>query len=262
MHIETELSLNFEKRPRQAVFVERPNRFLVRCRLMPTEGDCSRSRTGENPEGPLVEAHLPDPGRLKELLLPGRSIWIIPADKPERKTAWSVALCETPDGRGLISLDSTLPNRLIEKALTAGGMDEFKCWRFLRREYRAGRSRWDFLLEHREKTPPRQMALEIKSVTLVEIGVALFPDAVTERGTRHVRELSELARTKGWAAAVLFVVQREDACAFRPAAHLDPAFAANLKEAVHAGVKVFCRKCRVTPGAIKLAEKLPVLLDG
>lgn len=205
----------------------------------------------------MVEAHLPDPGRLRELLLPGRSLWLTPALTPARKTKWSVVLCETPEGAGLVSLNSTLPNRLIEKALVQGGMEEFRGWRLLRKEYRMGRTRWDFLLEQREETNRRRMALEVKSVTLVENGVALFPDAVTERGARHVRELAELAQT-GWAAAVLFVVQREDASAFRPAAHLDPAFSAAFNEAVQAGVAVYCRKCRVTPEAITLSGRLPV----
>lgn len=205
-----------------------------------------------------MEAHLPDPGRLRELLIPGRTIWIAPASKPGRKTHWSVTLCETPDGRGLVSLDSTLPNRLIEKAFTEGSIDEFREWRLLRREYRMGRSRWDFLLENREGAPGQQMVLEVKSVTLVVNGVALFPDAVTERGARHLRELSELAQTDGWSAAALFVVQREDASAFRAAAELDPAFSSALDEAVRAGVKVYCRKCLVTPERVILSDKLPV----
>ncbi len=205
-----------------------------------------------------MEAHLPDPGRLKELLVPGRIIWIAPANKPERKTRWSVVLCEIPDGRSLVSLDSTLLNRLIEKALSEGAMDEFSGWRLLRREYPMGRSRWDFLLGSKENQPGsgRQMALEVKSVTLVENGIAMFPDAVTARGARHMRELSELAQTDGWDAAVLFVVQREDALAFRSAFELDPTFDGALKDAVRAGVKVYCRKCRITPKEIILVGSI------
>lgn len=257
---ETGVSVSFRNKLRKAVFVDRPNRFLVRCRLTEVLKGTGLAGMTKAAEAPLMEAHLADPGRLKELLVPGRCLWIAPAEKPGRKTAWSVVLCETPDGGGLVSLDSTMPNRLMENAFHAG-LNEFKDWRLLRREYRMGRSRWDFLLEHREKSDGRQMALEVKSVTLVVNGVALFPDAVTDRGARHMRELSELAQADGWAAAVIFVVQREDALAFRAAGELDPAFAAALKEAVRAGVKVYCRKCRVTPLEMALSGKLPVVFD-
>ena len=255
-----DIYLNFHNELREAVFVERPNRFLVRSRLLPTGGYSGRSGAVKSPKEPLVEAHLPDPGRLQELLVPGRSIWIAPAHNPGRKTNWSVVLCETPDGGGLVSLNSTLPNRLVEKGLAVGGIDEFRAWLLLRREYRRGHSRWDFLLAHREENSGRRMALEIKSVTLVDDdGIALFPDAVTKRGARHLHELAALAQTDGWAAAVLFIVQREDALAFRPAAALDPTFAAALKEARLAGVKVYCRKCRITPRKITLTEQLPIM---
>ena len=251
------ISLPFPHELREAEFVERPNRFLVRCRLR--NRDKMIPAGGKEDNHSLVEAHLADPGRLKELLIPGRTLWIAPAQKPGRKTGWSVVLCETPDRSGKISLDSTLPNRLVEKALRAGILEEFAAWRLLRREYRMGSSRWDFLLEHRGGSG-RQLVLEIKSVTLVNNGVALFPDAVTERGARHARELSALAQRDGWAAAVLFVVQREDAAAFRPAVELDPVFAAALGRAHQAGVQVYCRSCRVTPQDITLAGRIPVNL--
>lgn len=250
------ISLPFPHELREAEFVERPNRFLVRCLLINKN---KMIPAGGKEEPPLVEAHLADPGRLKELLIPGRTLWLAPAQKPGRKTGWSVVLCETPDRSGMISLDSTLPNRLVEKALRADILDEFAAWRLLRREHRLGSSRWDFLLEHREDGG-KQLLLEVKSVTLVVGGVALFPDAVTERGARHLRELSALALKDGWDAAVLFVVQREDAVAFRPAAELDPAFAAALGRAHQAGVKVYCRSCRVTPREITLAGSIPVHL--
>src|SRR5690554_6450071 len=93
------ISVFFDKRPRLAFFVERPNRFLVRCPLTPPHQEYSgQTGPGNSLEGPLVEAHLPDPGRLRELLLPGRSLWLTPALTPARKTKWSVVLCETPEG--------------------------------------------------------------------------------------------------------------------------------------------------------------------
>ena len=124
------ISLPFPHELREAEFVERPNRFLVRCLLINKN---KMIPAGGKEEPPLVEAHLADPGRLKELLIPGRTLWLAPAQKPGRKTSWSVVLCETPDRSGMISLNSTLPNRLVEKALRADILDEFAAWRLLRR---------------------------------------------------------------------------------------------------------------------------------
>ncbi|HUG40114.1 MAG TPA: DNA/RNA nuclease SfsA [Longimicrobiales bacterium] len=227
----------------EARFAERPNRFLLRCGLPGADAP--------------VEVHLADPGRLRELLLPGRRVWIRPAStaprSPARRTAWSAVLVESPDGRGLVSVDTTLPNRLIRRALEAGALDELAGWRLERREWTLGASRIDFLLARGED----RLALEVKSVTLVEDGVALFPDAVTARGARHVRELAEVAARPGWEAAILFVLQRPDAHRIEAARAIDPAFADALADARAAGVRVLGRRCRVTLDRIELAEPVP-----
>lgn len=222
-------------------FVERPNRFLLRCRL----GDA----------GDVVAVHLPDPGRLRELLVPGRRVWIRRAAAPGRKTGWSAVLVETPDGRGLVSLDTTLPNRLVRIALSACALPELNGWSLQRAEVPIGASRLDFLLADGRG---RQLALEVKSVTLVEGDVALFPDAVTTRGARHVRELTALAATDGWAAALLFVLQRSDARRIRAAAAIDPDFAAAVAEARAAGVRVLGRRCAVSLHEVRLGGRVEV----
>lgn len=224
----------------EARFLERPNRFLLLCSL-PDSAD-------------PVEVHLPDPGRLKELLVPGRRVWVRPAASPSRRTAWSAVLVETPDGDGLVSVDTTLPNRLIRKALEEHALDELAEWRLLRPEFSLGSSRIDFLLGREDE----RLALEVKSVTLVQDGVALFPDAVTARGARHVRELADVARKPGWRAAVLFVVQRSDADRVQAARSIDPAFADALAEADEAGVRLLGRRCRVTLERLELWDPLPV----
>ena len=221
-------------------FIARPNRFLLLCAL---PGD-------QEP----VEVHLPDPGRLKELLVPGRRVWVRPAGSPARRTSWSAVLVETPDGSGLISVDTTLPNRLIRHALEARALEELADWRLVRPEFPLGGSRIDFLLEHED----RRLALEVKSVTLVEDHVALFPDAVTARGARHVRELADVAQRPEWDAAVLFVVQRSDAVRVEAARSIDPTFADALTEARTAGVEVLARRCRVTLDRLELGDPLPV----
>ncbi len=222
---------------RETRFVERPNRFLLHCEL----------------EGKVAGVHLADPGRLKELLLPGQRVWVRPAASPTRKTAWSAVLVESPDGKGLISVDTSIPNRLIHAALEAGALPELKGWTLERAEWTHGRSRIDFLLANGD----RRLALEVKSVTLVEDGVALFPDAITARGARHVRELAELAQRDGWEAAILFVLQRDDAHRVEAARSIDPVFADALAEAKAAGVRVLGRRCRVTFDALELGTPVP-----
>ena len=231
----------------EATFVARPNRFLLRCDI----------------EGRTHEVHLADPGRLKELLLPGRRVWVRPAASASRRTRWSAVLVEAPEGNGLVSVDTTLPNRLIGRALEARALPEFEGWRLERREYalpdgllegRGIRSRVDFLLS---RPDGRRLALEVKSVTLVEDGVALFPDAVTARGARHVRELTAVAGLDDWEAAVLFVLQRPDAYIVRAASSIDPAFSAALARAADAGVRVLGRRCHVSTARVRLGAPVP-----
>lgn len=239
------VSVHFTTALQEARFIERPNRFLVRCELCLPQAESGR-RT--------VDAHLPDPGRLKELLIPGCKIWLRPASSPHRKTKWSAVLVETPDKRRLVSLDATLPNRLIEKAIIAQALEELAGWTLVQSEFSMNRSRWDFLLKSADG---EQLCLEVKSVTLVENGTARFPDAVTARGARHVRELMALSQKEGWQSAVLFVVQREDATRIQVAQAIDPHFARVLEQARQAGVRIFGRKCQVTLQKITLSTAIP-----
>ncbi len=143
--------------------------------------------------------------------------------------------------------------RLARVALEARALDELRDWELERAEVPLGRSRIDFLLRRGDE----RLALEVKSVSLVESGVALFPDAVTARGERHVRELTELAGRPGWTAGILFVVQRADARSVRAAASIDPKFAAALADARTAGVHMLARRCRVSLEALELGEAIP-----
>lgn len=231
---------------REARFLERPNRFVVHARL----------RNGRS-----VVAHLADPGRLRELLVPGRRLWLRHTKAPHRTTEWSATLVESPDSRRLVSVDTGLPNRLVELALEAGALEELRGWRLERREHTVGRSRFDFLLRRRRGgRGPRQMALEVKSVTLVRERTGFFPDAVTARGARHVRELTELRGSGAWAAVVLFVLQRPDAGRIMPDAGIDPEFASALAQARRAGVRVLGRRCAVDLERITLGPAVPVCL--
>lgn len=250
-----EITVSFGQKLQQAVFLERPNRFLLRCRL-PASGTAGTVADS----GEVVEAHLADPGRLRELLVPGRPVWLRPAEGKgplkagKRKTKWSAVLCCNPEGTGLVCLDATLPNRLVHRALQAGALPEFAGFSLRRPEFALEGSRFDFLLEN---AGGRQLLLEVKSVTLVEGETALFPDALTARGAKHVRELGRLVQSGAYAAAVLFVVQRREATAVHAAASIDPVFAAALAEAREAGVAVYGRRCYVNLLGVTLGEPLP-----
>lgn len=228
--------------PVPARFVARPNRFVVHAALDGT--------------GRLVVAHLADPGRLRDLLAPGRRIWLVPAIDPARKTAWSVALAEAwPDG-ALVSVDATLPNRLVARALRARALPELARWRLVGSEVATDHGRLDFVLRTADGS---RLALEVKSATLLDEGqVARFPDAVTARGRRHVRGLAEIAGTPGWCAALLFVVQRPDARGVVAAPEIDPAFAAALAAARDAGVRLLARRCSVRLDGVALEAAIPV----
>jgi sugar fermentation stimulation protein A len=218
-----------------AQFVARPNRFLVVARV----------------GGRSVRAASRDPGRLAELLRPGARLLLAPAPRGRRKTRFTLVVVRL---HGVcISVVPVLANDVLVAALARNGVPGLRGARVISREVRQGTSRFDLLLEHRRC----RLLVEVKSATLVEDGVAMFPDAPTVRGARHLRELAEHAR-RGGHAAVVFVVQRSDARALRPHAGNDPALASALRDARRAGVRVFAYACRVTPQGVWLERRLPV----
>lgn len=210
--------------------------------------------------GSVERVHVPSSGRMKELLVPGSRIGLLPASQPSRKTKYSAVFVEA--GEGLVSIDSQLPNRLVEKWLWEGKLVEFRSLEQVIPEVRYGESRFDFLVA---TSGGRECLIEVKSVTLVDKGIALFPDAPTERGARHMRALAR-AETQGVSGCVIFVVQRGDAVCFRPNAEQDPMFTAALRSASMAGVQVCAYRCRVwqvreDEVAVALDRGIPVELD-
>jgi len=175
------------------------------------------------------------------------------APSPHRKTRWTALLVEDSPGGGWVSLTTTQPNRLVEKALAEEQLPEFRGWSYVGREVAFGSSRIDFLLQGRKGA---LQYLEVKSVTLVENGIAMFPDAVTARGTRHVEELASAVEA-GHEATVLFVLQRSDADRIVAARSIDPKFSDALSRAEIKGVRVLGRRCRVTWSGISLGASLP-----
>ena len=199
-------------------------------------------------------AHVPNSGRMGELLVPGFRVLLVPAPPGgHRKTSFDLALVDT--GAALSSADARLPNKLVAEALARKLLPQFAGYPVVKGEQVFGESRLDFLLEG----PEGKCYAETKSVTLVEDGVGLFPDAPTVRGVKHLRSLMA-ARDEGHQAAVVFVIQRADARAFAPHDVADPLLGTTLREARDAGVAIWAYRCQVTEGSIELADAVPVFL--
>jgi sugar fermentation stimulation protein A len=220
----------------QGHFVSRDNRFRATVRV----------------NGGKAWAHVPNSGRLTELFTPGRPVWLAPSGDPGRKTAYDLKLVEYASV--LVSVDARLPNVLFAEALVAGRLPAFTHHR-IEREVFLDDSRLDFRLLGEAAA----CWVETKSVTLVNDGVAMFPDAPTQRGRRHLLALMD-AVVSGSRAAVVFVVQRPDARRFEPFVQADPDFSSTLRRAADAGVEVQAYTCRVTLDAINLTDQIPVRL--
>ncbi len=221
----------------KGTFVRRDNRFRATVEL----------------NGQHVSAHVPNSGRLHELFTPGRTVLLRPASNPQRKTPYDLLMVDL--GNRLVSIDARLPGPLLVEAVRSGGLEEFEGYTEVQEEIRLDHSRIDILL----RGPKGRCWVEAKSVTLVVDGVALFPDAITARGTRHVQTLAA-AVARGDCAAVVFVVQRDDALQFRPHDVSDPVFGRALRAAAQLGVRVYAYTCTVTPQHIRINRRIPVVL--
>lgn len=208
-------------------------------------------------DGSMVTAHCPNSGSMRGCNRPGSAVMLSRSDNPTRKLAYTWELVQV-DGHW-VGLNTMLPNRLVEEAILNGTITELQGYARLRREvaYGSERSRIDLLLEGGQGCC---CYVEIKNVTLVEDDRALFPDAVTERGQKHLRELQEVVQS-GHRGVILFTVQRGDGRAVAPADAIDPAYGRLLRKAVANGVEALAYRAMVQPEEIRLTERLPVLLD-
>ncbi|MCG6659558.1 DNA/RNA nuclease SfsA [Halomonas campisalis] len=237
------------------VLLRRYKRFLADVRLA---------------DGRDVVAHCPNTGSMRAVNVPGCRVWLAPSDNPARKLAWTWELIELPQPDGslaMVSVHTGRTNRIVEEALRAGRVPGLAGYASLRREARVARpgakaSRLDFRLED----PVQGTAfVEVKQVTLKEVdGHGYFPDAVSERGRRHLEALAALA-ARGERAVLLFCVAHTGIGDVAPAAHLDPAYAATLREVTRRGVEVLAHGCEIgwrggAPVAIGLGGELPVSL--
>lgn len=213
-------------------FISRPNRFIANVSL----------------EGGTAVCHVKNTGRCRELLVPGAAVVLSRADNPARRTGYD--LVAVYKGGRLVNIDSQAPNRLAAEYLPGlfpGAV--------ITPEVKFGASRLDFRLEE----PGRTSYVEVKGVTLEREGRALFPDAPTLRGARHMRELAE-AKRQGFGAYALFVLQMEGCASLSPNDGTDPDFGRALREAAAAGAEILTVECRVTERGMYPLSPVPVIL--
>ena len=224
----------------EATFLKRLNRFAARVRVKDKD----------------VLAHVANSGRMRELFVPGVRVLLKRKTGSHRKTGYDLCLVDL--GFALVSADARLPNSLVAEALANGKLPQFAEYTQVKPESTYGESRLDFLLQDPLIVGPTgRCYLETKSVTLVESGAALFPDAPTSRGVKHMGSLVK-AVEEGSRAAVIFVIQRGDARRFSPHDAADPDFAAAFRMALASGVEAYAYTCSVSLREVSLAGQIPI----
>jgi len=222
---------------KEGIFLERPNRFIAHVLL----------------DGEQVVCHVKNTGRCRELLIPGKSTVYIEdhGQNTNRKTRYS--LIGVKKGDLMINMDSQAPNKVVKEWLFADGL--ISGLTKIKGEQTYKESRFDFYLEKDQ----RKMFMEVKGVTLEENGVAMFPDAPTERGVKHIKEL--IASTKdGYEAYIVFVIQMEGMKKMIPNDQTHKAFGEALREAKKQGVHIIAMECKVTMNELVITKEVPVEL--
>lgn len=224
----------------KGILVQRYKRFLADIRL----------ESGQN-----ITAHCPNSGSMLSCKEPGSEVLVSFHDGKNRKLPYTWELIHT--ARSWVGINTQYPNKLVEEAIRNEKIPELQNVAELRREVPYGRqSRIDLLL----RQDSMWCYIEVKNVTLVERETAFFPDAITERGTRHLRELTDMVQ-QGFRAVIFFVVQREDAELFMPAHKIDPRYAEALRLAIANGVEILVYQAKVSPEQIILDRPLPYNLS-
>ncbi len=208
----------------KAVFIDRPNRFIAHVEINGFENT----------------VHVKNTGRCKELLIPGAEVWLSGSDNPARKTAYDLIAVRKSNGL-LVNIDSQAPNAVAREWLDAQGFD------VVRPEFKYGESRLDFMMERGDE----QFLMEVKGCTLERDGIGFFPDAPTQRGTKHLREL---AKAVGYQPVLMFVIQMDGITEVRGNKETDPAFCKALKDAKKVSVKVIFLPCHVEPDRLSFVD--------
>lgn len=217
----------------KGIFKNRPNRFIANVII----------------NGKEETVHVKNTGRCKELLIDGVTVILEESDNTNRKTKYS--LISVYKGEKLINMDSQSPNSVFAEALIDGEIEQIGSVDFLKREVKYNNSRFDIYYEKNNK----KGFIEVKGVTLEENGVVMFPDAPTERGTKHILELIE-AKKEGYDVGIAFVVQMKDVKYFTPNKERDKKFYDALYKAYKEGVNIYVYDCIVTENSITLDKKV------
>ncbi len=205
-------------------------------------------------DGSTIIAHCPNPGAMTGLSAPGTPVWVSPARNPARKLKYTWELLRVDDA--FVGINTQHPNALVEEAIVNNRIPELSGYAGLKREVKYGQnSRVDLLLTDPARPP---CYVEVKNVHLRRTGPAEFPDSVTQRGAKHMRELANVV-AEGCRAVVLFVVQRTDCDTFSVAADIDPAYAAAFDAARGGGVEALCYRCEISLQGIEISGRLPIL---
>lgn len=220
---------------KKAKFISRPNRFIANIEI----------------DGKIQIAHVKNTGRCRELLVPGAEIYVQEFDSDTRKTKFD--LITVKKGTRLINMDSQIPNHVFREWVESGNFTDGVT--LIRPETFFGDSRFDFYIEAGD----RKIFIEVKGVTLEENGIVRFPDAPTDRGVKHLRELMG-AIDAGYEAQVVFIVQMDDVSHFEPNDMTHPEFGQVLREAVKKGVSVTALYCKITPDSIEAVGEVEIRL--
>jgi sugar fermentation stimulation protein A len=221
----------------QGILVKRYQRFLADVQLA---------------DGRLITAHCPNSGSMKGCNVPGREVRLSPADHPKRRTRYTWELIHLPTT--WVGVNTLNANRLVAEAIKDSRIPELGRFDRIISEVKLGDGRLDFCLLQGDSS----LFIEVKNVTLVENNTALFPDSPTARGRKHLHMLINAAQ-RGHRSGMVYVVQREDAERFAPAAEIDPSYADILVQARAAGVQVIAYRARVSPEEIRLESPIPVV---
>lgn len=219
-------------------FIKRYKRFFVDAELE---------------DGTIVTAHCPNTGSMLGLMDEGAGVYLSPAKDPNRKLKFTLEMIKAPNS--WVGVNTGRPNKIVHEALLAGKVKELNEIESIKPEQKYGtNSRIDLLVQQTNGTP---CYVEVKNVTLAEGDTALFPDAVTSRGAKHLNELAEEAK-KGNRALMFYLVQRSDCNSFNIADEIDPTYAATLKEAMAQGVEAVAYQCALSDAEIVLDKPLPI----
>ena len=206
-------------------------------------------------DGSMVTAHCPNSGSMKACSEPGRTVYLSFADNPKRKLKYTWELIRMPNS--LVGVNTLVPNRLVFHGIQAGRIPALSGYDRITREVKVGTgSRIDLMLQNKQG---KRCYVEVKNCTLVEDNTARFPDAVTERGLKHLLELRKRVR-KGDRCVMFYLIQRMDATAFSPADQIDPAYGKTLRRVVKDGVDILAYDVKIDLKRIRLRNPIPIVL--